>query len=63
MYPCYLISKGWSCQILGRDKWKNKKKLENAQFPKASMGDSYHLSLNGKNTPILLFLQKIPTLT
>ena len=42
---------GWSCHILGRDKWKIGTKLENAQFPRALNGDFYCLPLNGKNTP------------
>ena len=29
--------------------------LENTKFPRALKGNFYHLSLNGKNTPILPF--------
>ena len=42
---------GRSCQILGKDKWKNKDKTgKNAQFPRALEGNFHHLSLNGANT-------------
>ena len=53
----------WACQILGRDKWKNRDKTGNAQFPRALKGDFYHLSLNVTTPSISLFWFKISLLT
>ena len=32
--------------------WKNRVKTGNAQFSRTLKGDFYHLSLNGKGTPL-----------
>ena len=32
---------GWACQILGREKWKNRIKWKNAQFYRALKGDLF----------------------
>ena len=37
--------------MLGRDKWKIRTNLENAQFPRALKRNFYCLSLNSKNSP------------
>ena len=40
----------WPCQILGRDKWKNRNKTGKCSISRGLKGNFYHLSLNGKNT-------------
>ena len=50
------IFMGVGCQTLGRNQWKNRDKTgKMLNFPELLKGNFYHLSLNGKNTPISPF--------